>query len=247
MATAKRKSVHSTKGVTQAAPNTNVENGLASKHYLASPDEVATLARSYVDSSGRVGHVRASYLRVLVAHAKALLIDAVGGPRRVARATVEAQQEALRDADARLYAIVQEAVIGRELALTDDLPTDERRKRVLERNRRTNFARTAKTTLARFIDRGGNLATVNPDTATKTQLTAGSTSPVTMADKAKAAAQRFERLIKRLAREGDKEYASELVEHILDTLAPVVGENAGPPARVVRMTPDTSHAASPGH
>lgn len=236
------KATHKTSRAAVARSNSTNGDALAAKHYLASDQEVQTLARGYVDGAGRVAGVRSSYLRVLAAHAKHQLVEDVGGPRRVARATLEAQAEALRVADARLYAIILGAVIGPELELNDALEIGERRKRVLERNRRTNFARTAKATLQRFIENGGNLGTVDPDTATKAQLTVGSVGKATLVDKAKAAATRFERLVKRLMKE-DPDFANELVEHVLDTVAPPTRPAPNrEPARITRMTPEPAPA-----
>src|SRR5487761_521159 len=129
--------------------------------------DVRTLAEHYVTALAGGENVRQTYLRVLAART----IQALGAPLRANNAkggklTEEEQtppMAALEATHATLYAIVT-AVADDSLA---DVPSKDR---ALERNRRTNFARTALYAIRAYVKAGRDLTALAPARITKPAL-----------------------------------------------------------------------------
>lgn len=190
---------------------------LARAGYLASDAAVASLARDYMASRNSADIVRSSYLRVLVAHAQHEL-----GNARVSERT---QLDVLERVNARLYAVILRAVTTPDVANAEDLEPAERRRRALERNSRSAFARTAKSTLASWIKAGGKLPSLDPAEVSKgalrelyAQQRAG---PSTLADRISRAESRLESLLLKVAKE-DLDAARDMVEALRERLETVL-------------------------
>lgn len=154
MATAKRKSA-----------NRSPESNLVRAGYLATEATLTALARRYAEGVDVAEETRGTYLRVLVAHSKREL--EAQGSRRV---TVEIALAAVQAAHDVLYPIVLKAITTADIAPDEDADAEETRRRTRERNRRSTFARTSKTTLVRAIEGGARLAAMDPKTITKEEL-----------------------------------------------------------------------------
>lgn len=124
--------------------------------------EIRALARRTVDGRQAIVTARGEYLRALVETAQADL----GG-----KADQTAQLSALKLVHRRFYPVVQEATTTPDIAPAKHMLPAERRRRSLERNRRTNFARSAYGTIRRWLRAAGNdLMRLDAQRVTKSQL-----------------------------------------------------------------------------
>lgn len=190
--------------------------------FLLSDAALAVLARDYAASVERSGRLRGTYLSVLVAHSKREL----GSARR---ATTEQAVAAVEKVNDHFYAIILEAVVTPEIAITDDLPEEEKINRSKERTRRATFARTAKSTLVSAIKHGARLVTMDPAKVTKASLQQyyaqqprGGPAP-TPEERVKRTEERAEHLIEQLA-DVDLATAMSFVEGRLESLVEQVAE-----------------------
>jgi hypothetical protein len=184
------------------------------KDFLLDDAGVAALARDYVDGVSRTDRVSSTYLRVLVAHSQKEL--------NAKRVTEDAALAAVGRAHTRLYAIVMQAVTTEDIAPDPDLPAEEAHTRAMERNRRSNFARTAKSTLVAWIYAGGKLRSLDPATVIKADLRAlyaGKTPPLPA--RIKRTEARLTTLLKELAEEdlgAARERVTELIRALTDAV-----------------------------
>jgi len=144
--------------------STVIESTLETTGYLATNEQLAALAQEYASGLGLIGGVRASYLRILVAHSQQ---DA---GRQLKKLTPVQTRKLVQATHDRLYAVVLSAITTPELAADERLSPRENTKRSLERNRRSNFARTAKHAIDLYLDCGGKLWALKPATVTKEEL-----------------------------------------------------------------------------
>lgn len=135
--------------------------------YAMSEIQVEALAAEYAAASVETQRVGMTYLRVLVTACQAVLGRVKRG--RVAR---EAQTEVLNDVSAKYYAAVLRGVTSPDLVHDATLEAAERTRRSLERNRRSTFARSSKSTLGAFIGAGGDIRSLDPETVTRDPLLA---------------------------------------------------------------------------
>lgn len=211
----------------------------ATTNFLFDDNAVAALARDYVSGVSRTDGVRGTYLRVLVAHAqKELTISRVSLPATIA---------AIERADAHLYAVIKETVTTPEIAEADGLEATEAHRRALERNRRSNFARSAKATLVYWANAGGKLRSIEASTITKDQLRAVHRDgiPARSLDmRATRTEARVERIVRELAADNmDKarDFITALYTKLTDivTLPPVKQRQM----REINLRPTTQPAA----
>lgn len=126
---------------------------------------VELLARERVTSATIVSNADVTYL--------SLLIDAMQsqlGKQRRGRVNSLQQAQVLADVDKRFYAAVLRGVTTDDIAIDEGLDTNEQRLRSLERNRRSAFARSTKSTVSAFITGGGDIRTLDPKTVSKAAL-----------------------------------------------------------------------------
>lgn len=127
-----------------------------------STSEIRALARQTVDGRQAIATARGAYLRALVETSQAEL----GG-----KADQAAQLAALKTVHRKFYPVVQEATTTDDIAHSSKVAPAERKRRALERNRRTNFARSAYGTIRRWLRAEGNdLMKIDAKTVTKSQL-----------------------------------------------------------------------------
>jgi len=177
--------------------------------YLVTEAALAALAKDYASGVEQTEGVRGTYLRILVAHSKRELETA-----GVKRATTDAALAAVQRAHEALYTIVLAAITTPDIAPDDEADADETRRRTKERNRRSTFARTSKTTLVRAIEAGERLAALDPATVTKEMLQARyaqvRAGPGTATERIARLRASLERLVRELAEE-DKDAAQAAV------------------------------------
>lgn len=189
--------------------------------FLISDAALAVLARDYSSSLERAGRVRGTYLSVLVAHSKREL-KAVA-----ARATSEQAVEAVEKVHEHFYAIVLDAVVTPDIAVSDDMGEAEKLTRSKERTRRATFARTAKSTLVSAIKGGARLSSLDPAKITKAGLqkyfAAAREGPVTAEERTERTQGRLGELVQKLA-EDDLVATAQLVEGQLEGLVKQMAE-----------------------
>jgi len=218
-------------------------NGIVAKlvkaHYVVHNEhEVETLAAERYTSNVVVAQADGTYLRVLLVGTQAKL----GRPRgrAAARVNAEAQLAVLVETHERFYAAVLRGVTTPDIAIEADIDSKEQRRRSLERNSRSAFARSAMSTLTAFVKGGGDLRTLDAETVTKAGLRAA-VAPPEPEDKVARQIQRASgallRAVTRRARDNPDEAARE-IEGIMDELQKVLdslngGEQPEPGATTV--------------
>lgn len=136
---------------------------LESKNYVATPADIAALARAYSEALTASGNVRGHYLRALVATTQ----DALGvKPRLRTTATdkptldangIKAQLDALEEVHGRFYQVVLDTMDG---------------KNAEERNRKSGFARSAMSTVRAYVRAGFDITLLAAARITKAALAA---------------------------------------------------------------------------
>jgi hypothetical protein len=156
----------------------NLLSTIEKANYVADDATVEKLAAEYAASVSSIESARGTYFRILVATTQQAI---AGKPTLRARskggepldeAELSQHLEAFEAAHARLYAIVMKAGIPPELADHPNLTTDESNRRASERNRRTNYARSAASTLRSFIRGGGDVLRLSVPIVTKSAVAA---------------------------------------------------------------------------
>lgn len=201
---------------------TIVDNVEAS-NYVATPAQVEQLAAFYWDAVNRSVQVTVSYLRVIIVACQAKL----GTKRTRTKVDIEAQQSVLDEVHSTYYAAVLNGVTTPEIAEDFKLSRDQQALRALERNRRSNFARTAKSAIDSFIRFGGDLRGINALTVTKQQLRdfamtrANSNGAGSVIKRTEAAAKTLERRVNALAK-ADPAIARDVLESLIERLERVL-------------------------
>jgi len=203
----------------------NIIETIAKAKYLAKPEQVAQLALAYNSANDSRSNTQATYLRVLVASlCHELKID-----RKHARLPdIDAQLLALEAVSDRFYPSIVEAVIPVALQAVPGEPAGIARNKALQRNSRTNFARSSKSTLVSFVKAGGNIRTLDVATMSKHDMVAQthelnaerSGKPVATAQ---PSISRFVAQVRVLA-ESDRKAALALVESARDSLTECVND-----------------------
>lgn len=183
---------------------------LAKAGFIASEQVLKTLAERYVTGADATNEVNGVFLKILIAHSQREA--ATLAHKRITMADALGSVTA---AFAQLYATIVDAVTTPDVAADDSLDKDEKRRRAKERNRRTNFARSAKSTLVGYVKAGGRLVALDPATTTKEQLRsfaqAARQGPRAVADQVKALQARLVKLVGVL-KETDPDAAQEVVD-----------------------------------
>lgn len=133
---------------------------------LMTEQQIEQLAREHTQHLTGSQSVSLTYLRAVVIAVQAQL----GKPRGRKPISAQSQLEALQRVETPYYAAVCRGVITEDIMDTPNLSRDERRLRMLTRNSRSNFARTAKSTVVHFIQAGGDIRTVDAELVSKDQL-----------------------------------------------------------------------------
>lgn len=139
---------------------------LAAAHFKAEPAQVEQLAHELYASQGAARNADGTYLKVLVAACQASLGKA---PRRKAT-DVPGQLAVLEKVNETFYAAVLRGVTTPDVQPDPSFDKAESTRRSLERNRRSTFARSAKSTLAAFVGAGGDMRKLDVVLTTKALL-----------------------------------------------------------------------------
>lgn len=202
----------------------NVIQELTTNGFLATDEQIEALARYNLQNVMGSENVRGIYLKSLI----------VAVQHEIQAAKVEREpKEVLDDVHSRFYKAIMRAVTPKSLQDDDSLTKEERKARAHERNRRSNFARSAKSTVLSFIKSDGDIMQLNAVSITKGELAAFAmamrsalNAPMTLKQRAEAAILKTEELLRQLA-DQDKPTAVKLAESGLSLFADLMVELNG--------------------
>lgn len=219
--------------------------------YSMTDIQVETFARDMVASVDAVNAGRTTYLRVLVNHCQATL----GKVKRGKTLTGETQLSVLGDVADRLYAAVLRGITTPEIAPDEGLDKAEATRRSIERNKRSTFARSAKSVLASWINAGGDMRALDVETVTRDPLmaqvreTRGQSNDQYKMDRhAKALIRLVQREAKRdpTAARADLQAMIETLETALDDITNGNVEGAPTMTQVIQQRPAHARMPRPG-
>ena len=191
----------------------DVTQKIEKSHYRATEQQIEQLAKDHNTMTTAGVRITGIYLRALIAASQAKL-----GPKGRGRAPgKDAQLHALAVANEKFYAAVLRGVTTPEIAAVEGLAPVERTRRALERNRRSNFARTAAGSLTRFAERGGDLRGLDLKTVTKRELDEALQPPGVALEPSTRYQGALLKAIERRAR-GDPEGARQVAESAIAAL-----------------------------
>lgn len=136
--------------------------------YAMSEMQVETLAAEYATAAVEAQRVNVTYLRVLVVAVQSV----IGNKRRSGRVPIAQQADVLADVSGKYYPAVLRGITTPDVAPDDGLERGESIRRSIERNRRSTFARSAKSALAQYIKAGGDVRALDAETVTRDPLLA---------------------------------------------------------------------------
>lgn len=229
---------------------------LEASNYLANEQQVEALAHECYSGQARVGRADTTYLKVLVAGCQSALGQhrgkRVSGPK-----VTDIQLNTIGSVHDTYYMAVMRGITTQDIIHDDNLPADERQSRALERNRRSAFARTAKSTLVGFVRAGYDLRDLVVSTITKSQLREAAQiarHPPHMQHQS-AVVTAYDKLASALARTAHEDPGGtrETIKHIiseLEKLADSTSDDSGTDARNRRAVREhgrapTGHGPSP--
>lgn len=206
--------------------NESISGVIARKHYVATEAEVEALAHAQYSAAATVSEGQATYLRVLVAASQARL--GKGKPGRRPVVSVTSQGEVVEAVHAVFYNAVLRGITTDDITHDGNVDAAEQRRRTLERNRRSAFARSAVSTLRAFVQGGGDIRTLTVETVTKAELRAA-VAPPEPTDKVARQIQRSQgaliRALQRQARD-DPDAAAASAEAALAAIEAMFAEPA---------------------
>ncbi len=135
------------------------------KTFVATAEDIQELTRSNLDAVKDIETTRQTYLRALIGTTQAEL----KGTKEI---TEGMQVKSLAIVQKRFYTAVLAVITTADIADNPRLRPEEKTRRSLERNRRSNFARSAYSTLKSWLQSGKDLTTLKPATVSKSQLAA---------------------------------------------------------------------------
>lgn len=222
---------------------------IENKTSIPTDSQVESLALERYTNAALISRIDNTYLGILVIASQARL----GKGRR--KMDASAQTEVLESVHERFYAAVLRGVTTHDIAVEADLEPKESTRRSLERNRRSAFARSAKSTLLAYVTAGGDIRALDPNNTSKTALRKAF-APPEPANRTERQIVRSKgslyRALARQARASPKEAreaietAVEELQALLEQLGPEVEEReedeAPLPPQPNRRSSDTAHA-----
>lgn len=145
----------------------NIQQTIAKAHYVATEAQVEDLAVAQWQGASVLEVHNATYGRVILAQAQAKT-----GTKARGRHSKDSQLAVLLAVNTLYYAAVLRGLVKADPTIAADgsLEPAERSRRALERNRRSTYARTAYRELVGFVERGGDLRTLDVETVSKASL-----------------------------------------------------------------------------
>lgn len=194
-----------------------IQQTIARAHYVANETQVEQLAAAQWKLDHEAETHGLTYLRVEVAAAQAKT-----GTAKRGRHSKDSQLAILKEVHKGFYAAALRGLVQAdpEIAQAEGLDPAESSRRALERNRRSTRYRTSYRELVGFVERGGDLRTLDVETVSKASLRAygKAAEPEDRTERSLERAQgAILRAINRMAR-GDPEDALEHLDAVLEVL-----------------------------
>lgn len=190
-------------------------------HWVANEHEVEILAQERYANAVVVARADGTYLKVILVAAQAKLGNK---PRRravaLSKADIEAQAGVLKSVHERFYPHVLKGITTADVAIEDGLDTSESRRRSLERNARSAFARSAYSTLRAYAEAGGDLRALDAAVVSKAGLRKALAPPEPTDRIARAIQRSQQSLMRAIARQAkrDVDTARESIETTIEAL-----------------------------
>lgn len=146
---------------------TDVIESIASAGYTPAAGKVRELGALAAGAGRLTETIGTTYLRSLVGTSQAIIAT-----DNVDRDTT-AHLNVLRRVSREFYPEILAGVTTADIAHVDGLAAAESRRRSLERNQRSNFARSAESTLRRWVEAGGDITKLPTKEVTKSGLYEG--------------------------------------------------------------------------
>lgn len=209
---------------------------LEERTYLATDDHIKALAVSHLKADRTSKTAKNAYLRSLAAGVQeALGVEPRKAPPRGKRRklTEEDKKEQLQTIETlhkKYYALVLDAITTTDIVDDPKLEQKERTRRSLERNSRSNFARSAKYVLSKYVEKGGDITTVVIPTLQKSALQEAADAGGDVEDTAERLKARISTSVSKLEKsvsalaEEDEEAAATAVEAAMSKLATLMGQ-----------------------
>lgn len=208
----------------------NLIQTIAAAHFVADAKQVEALAHEHYTSNATMRGADGTYLKVLIVACQMTLGATTTAGRRRAHVDAKAHLAVLERAHEPFYAAVLRGITTPDIANDPTLERDEAARRAVERNRRSTFARSAKATLAAYVNAGGDMRGLDVTTVSKQALRS-------FVDKGRSAVELVERAVMRSQRallrivseqaETDPDGARERLEGIIEMLQTALEELPG--------------------
>jgi hypothetical protein len=228
--------------------NADIIARLEANGFKANEQQVEALAHECYKDAARTARADGTYLKILVAGCQIAL-----GPKpRRRTAETDAQLAVIGSIHDTYYLAVMRGITTQEIVHDDALPSDERQKRSLERNRRSAFARTAKSTLVGFVRAGFDLRDLVVETVTKAALREATATALNPPHRQNAVAAAYDKLAAALGRQAhdDPGGTAETIKHVINELEKMLdsmGDSGGTPMRANEVIARSPHLVPTGH
>lgn len=213
----------------------NTIANIEKNNYLATPEAIEQMARDQYAAAESQNRIATTYFRVLIATTQAQLLGKPVLRVRVSGAGLDtmAQLKVFEEVNEGLYHAVLRGITTPDLEHQDNLSAAEKSRRAKERNRRSTFARSAASTLRKYIKTGGDLRRLSIVSVTKNGLTASLPASGAPAEgqaqrRARRAATTLLTVVEGLAAD-DRGQATQLIQEAMDSLAATAARLAGRP------------------
>lgn len=183
--------------------------------YVMTEAQVESLALERYNNASQILVIDDTYLKVLVVAAQAKLGKSLRG-----RVNKDAQLAVLTEVNERFYPAVLRGVTTHDIAIEPGLDAKEQTRRSLERNSRSAFARSAKSTLFTYVNGGGDIRALDSNVVTKHALRKAMAPPEPTDKTARQISRSKDALFRALKRQvaADVDTAAETIDTIISTL-----------------------------
>ena len=198
---------------------TAIVDAIHEVNYLATEEQVEQLAASYVQTAGVFGAITGSYFKILIAGCQKHL----GKGRKKYPNLKDAQLQTLETVAKPYYEAVLRGVTTDDVTLAGGDELEHRRSKN-EINRRSVFARTAKSTIFTFMNTGGDIRLIDLHDISKDKMRKmiNETRGITTWDKqVETHRSRIEDICRKLAKDNPGQ-ARDILESVLQHIQGVL-------------------------
>lgn len=229
--------------------NADIISRLEANGFKANEQQVEALAHECYKDAARTARADGTYLKILVAGCQSAL-----GPKPKRRtAETDSQLAVIGSIHDTYYLAVMRGITTQDIIHDDSLAPAERQIRSLERNRRSAFARTAKSTLVGFVRAGYDLRDLAVEQVTKAMLREATATALNPPHRQNAVSNAYDKLVSVLARQAhdDPGGTAETIKHIIIELEKMLdsmgGDDTGTPMRANEVISRNPHLVPTGH